>query len=68
MESGAEIIIETDDDNFPRPSFWESAGSNTSRFPLGGAGWVNSYRYFADVPIWPRGLPLECDSRSAAGL
>jgi len=59
MESGAKIIIETDDDNFPRPSFWERRNRTVHTATLRGAGWVNSYHYFAGVPIWPRGLPLD---------
>jgi hypothetical protein len=59
MRMGANIIIETDDDNFPRSSFWEARNRTIHTSTLRGAGWVNSYRYFADVPIWPRGLPLD---------
>jgi hypothetical protein len=59
IQNGAEIIVETDDDNFPRSSFWENRNRMAHAATLGGAGWVNAYRYFADVPIWPRGLPLE---------
>lgn len=59
MERGAEVIVETDDDNFPLAPFWEE------RVPLQRAvlheegNWINVYRYFTDVPIWPRGFPLE---------
>ncbi|MGC2063100.1 MAG: hypothetical protein WA610_08980 [Thermodesulfovibrionales bacterium] len=59
MERGAEVIIETDDDNFPYDDFW------LERIPLQSAKlaenvqWVNIYRYFTDVAIWPRGYPLE---------
>lgn len=59
MKRGAKIIIETDDDNLPHPSFWEPRNRAIQTSTLHGAGWVNSYRYFADVPIWPRGLPLD---------
>lgn len=55
---GADIVIDTDDDNLPRPCFWEE------RIPPGRVrtvldpGWCNVYRYFTDGNIWPRGLPL----------
>lgn len=59
MESGADTIIETDDDNVPRPAFWDDRERMIQTPVLSGAGWVNAYRYFTDVTIWPRGLPLD---------
>jgi hypothetical protein len=59
MREGADIIIETDDDNIPLPAFWEP------REPTGLArepslrGWTNTYRYFSELNIWPRGFALE---------
>ena len=58
FQQGADIIIDTDDDNIPYsnwnfPSF--SGEFTTSRE---GLGWVNIYHHFSDQPIWPRGLPL----------
>jgi hypothetical protein len=59
LSEGAEIIIETDDDNIPRPGFW-NARNRCQQLPVvAGTGWLNAYRYFTDVHIWPRGLPLE---------
>lgn len=58
MQQGADIIIDTDDDNIPYPgwSFPDFEGNFlTSKNDL---GWVNLYHYFSDQPIWPRGLPL----------
>jgi len=28
------------------------------------AGWLNVYRYFSEVNIWPRGLPLDMIQRA----
>ena len=58
MQQGADIIIDTDDDNIPYdgwnfPSF--EGNYLTSKNDL---GWVNIYHHFSDQPIWPRGLPL----------
>ncbi|HEY6502374.1 MAG TPA: STELLO glycosyltransferase family protein, partial [Chitinophagaceae bacterium] len=58
MQQGADIIIDTDDDNIPDagwsfPSF--EGNFLTSKNDL---GWVNIYHHFSDQPIWPRGLPL----------
>ena len=57
---GAEIIVETDDDNHPRAGFWaeRSRHQHVKTIPSD-AGWVNVYRHFSDTTIWPRGLPLD---------
>jgi hypothetical protein len=58
MQQGADIIIDTDDDNIPYPgwSFPSFEGDFlTSKNDL---GWVNIYHHFSDQAIWPRGLPL----------
>lgn len=60
MLGGATVIIETDDDNFARESFWEQRKVVKPAFQVNGTGWVNVYRYFSDSQIWPRGFPLEC--------
>ena len=59
---GAPFILETDDDNIPRPAWFSRERSVEIRAPrlaLDPPGWVNAYRYFSDAPIWPRGLPLD---------
>jgi len=59
IESGAEILIDTDDDNIPKPD-WAFPGFDGTfdRVP-GGRGFVNIYQLFTPQPIWPRGLPLD---------
>jgi STELLO glycosyltransferases len=59
VAAGASIIIETDDDNLPRPEFWELRHRKIRAKRVSGGEWVNTYAYFADAPIWPRGFPLE---------
>lgn len=59
MRDGAEIIIETDDDNLPYDAFWEERNRAATAHPLLGCGWLNVYRYFTDCHIWPRGFALE---------
>jgi len=56
---GANVIVETDDDNLPRESFWEERRRLQSVPSVRGAGWVNVYRYFSEANVWPRGLPLD---------
>lgn len=59
MAEGAEIIIETDDDNLPLPDFWKGRHRMIDAQTIEQGGWVNIYRYFSDANIWPRGLPLD---------
>jgi hypothetical protein len=59
IREGANIIVETDDDNIPREEFWGERRRKVSVPALEEAGWVNVYRYFTEANIWPRGLPLE---------
>lgn len=59
MRDGAPLIIETDDDNFPRPEFFSPRNNEVDCVTSNGLGWVNVYRYFTDTLIWPRGLPLD---------
>ena len=59
MSKGAEIIIETDDDNLPLPGFWDLRTKLVNAHLLNNKGWVNIYKYFTDVHIWPRGFALE---------
>lgn len=62
MRAGAEVIVETDDDNHPGSAFWLARQSAVSCRPVEADGWVNVYRYFSREFIYPRGLPL-CHAR-----
>jgi hypothetical protein len=59
MRAAAAVIMETDDDNFPRPEFWKQRQEKLLVPLISSGGWVNTYRYFTDAKIWPRGLALE---------
>jgi len=59
IQNGAEIIIETDDDNIPFEEFWEPRSAKKQASTLDNEGWVNVYKYFSDAHIWPRGFALE---------
>ena len=59
IRSGAEVIVETDDDNVPREEFWRQRQRHHRVSRVSEAGWINAYRYFSDALIWPRGLPLD---------
>ncbi|OGT37952.1 MAG: hypothetical protein A3F11_02975 [Gammaproteobacteria bacterium RIFCSPHIGHO2_12_FULL_37_14] len=58
MHSRCDLIIETDDDNYPKPSFYERKSLIQEAFALKNTGWTNVYRYFSNENIWPRGFPL----------
>jgi hypothetical protein len=56
---GARRIVETDDDNQPRPDFLADRPRAVASRHVVGGGWINVYRYFTDEQIWPRGFPLD---------
>lgn len=58
IERGAEVILETDDDNIPFETFGMEVDRSVSADLIGGARWVNVYSHFTDALIWPRGNPL----------
>ncbi len=59
MAGGSDVIIETDDDNLPRPEFWLPRREVHEAECLNESGWVNIYKYFSEAAVWPRGYPLE---------
>lgn len=59
MRQGAESILDTDDDNIPKPGAVYPQFSGTFETLGAGAGFVNVYQYFTRQFIWPRGLPLQ---------
>jgi hypothetical protein len=59
IRDGARVLIETDDDNFPRDPFWLPR-QREAQAPLAEkTGWLNAYGFFSDALLWPRGLPLD---------
>jgi hypothetical protein len=68
IAAGAGVIVETDDDNFPRDSFWTPRQREVSARTVEVDGWVNVYAYFAKSFIWPRGLPLQHARKEPPGL
>ena len=58
IAAGADLIIETDDDNIPTDTFWHPRTRHLEAPMVGGRTWSNVYRHFTDDPVWPRGLPL----------
>ena len=66
IHHGAEIIVDTDDDNIPYDTFPKARSGSydphlwegTWDLVDGGLGFVNVYQYYTKNKIWPRGLPL----------
>lgn len=59
ISKGADIIIETDDDNLPLEGFWDNRARQAEAHLLTNKGWVNVFKYFTKAHIWPRGFALE---------
>lgn len=66
MREGAELIVDTDDDNIPKAGFGFPPLAGTFAALPPGLGFVNIYRYFTPQKVWPRGLPLRCISTEPA--
>jgi hypothetical protein len=58
MQQGADVIIDTDDDNIPNEGWDFPNFTGAFQSSAASLGWVNVYHHFSDQPIWPRGLPL----------
>lgn len=58
-QNGADVIIDTDDDNLPKSNWKFPEFDGAFDAITGPPGFVNIYQWFTDAPIWPRGLPLD---------
>jgi glycosyltransferase involved in cell wall biosynthesis len=58
MQQGADVIIDTDDDNIPYSDWKFPAFEGNYQTSKDNLGWINIYHHFSEQPIWPRGLPL----------
>ena len=60
MKNKSKIIIETDDDNFPKNIFFKNLDLKKKIIELSGPKWINMLNIFykKNVLIWPRGFPL----------
>jgi len=59
IENGAEYIVDTDDDNYPKANWEFPKFESTFDCINSDMGFVNIYQLFTDQKIWPRGLPLQ---------
>jgi len=58
IREGAEIIVDTDDDNIPIDSWCIDGFSGVYPTIKEDKGFINIYELYTDVKVWPRGLPL----------
>lgn len=59
LRDGAQVIVETDDDNHPLEGFFDPRDRWLMANGLAQGGWSNVYQYFGGHGLWPRGFPLE---------
>lgn len=58
VQSGAEIIYDTDDDNIPYPR-WYAPEFEARKVVSSDRRFVNVYAHFGAKGVWPRGFPLD---------
>jgi hypothetical protein len=59
IEGGATVIVDTDDDNLPKSNWGFPAFDGSFDTSPEHLGFVNIYRSFTDLRIWPRGIALK---------
>ena len=62
MQNSSKIIIETDDDNLPKSTFFHNLELQKKLNLLSGPKWINMFKIFQKKnkdSIWPRGFPLD---------
>jgi STELLO glycosyltransferases len=58
IQTGADCIIDTDDDNIPKADWSFPGFENQFECITGEKGFINIYQWYSSQKIWPRGLPL----------
>jgi len=61
MKNKSMVIVETDDDNYPKKNFFENLDIKKNLVELSGPKWINILKIFdkKKTLIWPRGYPLD---------
>lgn len=68
IRGGAGMIADTDDDNLPKNGWTFPAFDGRFRAAADDLGFVNAYRLYTGMHIWPRGFPLELITSAGARL
>lgn len=58
IKAGADIIVDTDDDNIPYDDWGKNISFEDKFNTVKSSRFVNIYKYFTDEFIWPRGYPI----------
>jgi len=60
IKNNSDVIIETDDDNYPKKNFFENKKLIHKCSEINNKDWINIYDLFTNSKtlVWPRGLPL----------
>lgn len=58
IKKGANIIVDTDDDNLPMKNWGQNIKFRDNYQVAGNDSFINIYKFFTDQKIWPRGYPL----------
>ena len=59
VRRGARVIVDTDDDNIPKPDWSFPDFNGRHRMLSHSSKFINMYRWFTKQHIWPRGFPLD---------
>lgn len=59
IKRGAQVIVDTDDDNLPKADWAFPPFEGEFPATADGLGFVNVYKLYTDMRIWPRGFPLQ---------
>jgi len=59
IAEGAEVIVDSDDDNLPKPDWHVPDFAGSFEVTSRNRGFINVYKAFTRQFIWPRGLPLD---------
>jgi hypothetical protein len=68
IKQGATVIVDTDDDNVPKADWSVPAFDGQFEASADGLGFVNVYKLYTDMHIWPRGFPLQLITSQTARL
>jgi len=68
IKQGAQIIVDTDDDNVPKADWAFPPFEGEFRCSEDNLGFVNLYKLYTDMHIWPRGFPLQLIKSERAQL
>jgi hypothetical protein len=68
IKHGAQVIVDTDDDNVPKADWAFPSFDGEFAASAEGLGFVNVYKLYTDMHIWPRGFPLQLITSDQARL